>query len=46
MEFPENKEERIKLQEGNTYFFMCFALVCGGKSTFFEQIISQTSSEK
>ena len=46
MEFPENKEERIKLQEGNTYFFICFALVCGGKSTFFEQIISQTSSEQ
>ena len=46
MEFPENKEERIKLEQGNTYFFICFALVCGGKSTFFEQIISQTSSEQ
>ena len=46
MEFPENKEERIKLEQGNTYFFTCFALVCGGKSTFFEQIISQTSSEQ
>lgn len=34
----------IKLEEGNTYFFICFALVCGGKSTFFEQIESQTSS--
>ena len=40
MEFPENKEERIEFQPGNTYFFICFALVCGGKSTFFEQIIS------
>ena len=46
MEFPEKKEERIKLKEGNTYFFICFALVCGGKSTFFEQIISQTNSDQ
>ena len=46
MEFPEKKEERIKLKEGNTYFFICFALVCGGKSTFFEQIISQATSEQ
>ena len=46
MEFPENKEERIEFQPGNTYFFICFALVCGGKSTFFEQIISQTSTDQ
>lgn len=46
MEFPEIKEERTKLEQGNTYFFICFALVCGGKSTFFEQILSQTSSEQ
>ena len=46
MEFPENQDERIKLEQGNTYFFICFALVCGGKSTFFNQIISQTGSEQ
>ena len=46
MEFPENKEERIEFQPGNTYFFICFALVCGGKSTFFEQIISQTTTDQ
>ena len=38
--------EKIKLKEGNTYFFICYALVCGGKSTFFEQILSQTSTEE
>ena len=46
MEFPENKDDKRKLEQGNTYFFICFALVCGGKSTFFEQIISQTNSEQ
>ena len=46
MEFPENKQERIKLEEGNTYFFICFALVCGGKSTFFDQISSQANSDQ
>ena len=46
MEIKENNEERIKLEPGNTYFFICFALVCGGKSTFFEQIISQTNSDQ
>ena len=46
MEIKETKEERIKLEPGNTYFFICFALVCGGKSTFFEQIISQTNSDQ
>ena len=37
---------RIKLEEGKTYFFICYALVCGGKSTFFDQILSQTSTEE
>ena len=46
MEIKETKEEKIKLEPGNTYFFICFALVCGGKSTFFEQIISQTNSDQ
>ena len=46
MEIKENNEERIKLEPGNTYFFICFALVCGGKSTFFEQITSQTNSDQ
>ena len=36
----------IKLEKGNTYFFFCYALVCGGKSTFFEQIVSQTNEEE
>jgi hypothetical protein len=48
--FKNNMEsisnEKIKLKEGNTYFFICYALVCGGKSTFFEQILSQTSTEE
>ena len=39
-------EKRIKFEEGKMYFFMCYALVCGGKSTFFEQILSQTSKEE
>ena len=30
--------KRMKLEEGKTYFFICYALVCGGKSTFFNQI--------
>ena len=46
MEIKETKEERIKLEPGNTYFFICFALVCGGKSTFFEQITTQTNSDQ
>jgi vacuolar-type H+-ATPase subunit F/Vma7 len=46
MEIKENKEEKIKLEPGNTYFFICFALVCGGKSTFFEQITSQANSDQ
>ena len=46
MEFPENKEVSLKLEQGNTYFFICFALVCGGKSTFFDQIVSQTTNEQ
>ena len=46
MEIKETKEERIKLEPGNTYFFICFALVCGGKSTFFEQITAQTNSDQ
>ena len=39
-------DKRIKLEEGKIYFFICYALVCGGKSTFFEQIQSQTSTEE
>ena len=46
MEIKETKEEKIKLEPGNTYFFICFALVCGGKSTFFEQITAQTNSDQ
>ena len=43
----EPKEElHMKLEPGKTYFFICFALVCGGKSTFFEQIKSQTQTEQ
>ena len=39
-------EKRIKLEEGKIYFFICYALVCGGKSTFFEQVLSQTSTDE
>ena len=39
-------EKILKLEEGKIYFFICYALVCGGKSTFFEQIQSQTSTEE
>lgn len=46
MEKEEKKQYHFKLEEGKTYFFICFALVCGGKSTFFEEIKSQTQSEK
>ena len=46
MEIPEKKEDRFKLELGKTYFFISFALVCGGKSTFFEEIKSQTQSDK
>lgn len=38
--------KKIKLQAGNTYFLICYALVCGGKSTFYEQIISQTNAKE
>ena len=46
MEKQEKVERHFKLEEGKTYFCICFALVCGGKSTFFEEIKSQTQSEK
>ena len=46
MEKEEKKQYHFKLEEGKTYFFICFALVCGGKSTFFEEIKSQTQTEK
>ena len=46
MEKQEKVERNFKFEEGKTYFFICFALVCGGKSTFFEEIKSQTQSEK
>ena len=39
-------DKKIKLEEGKIYFFICYALVCGGKSTFFEQIQTQTSTEE
>ena len=39
-------EKRIKLEEGKIYFFICYALVCGGKSTFFEQIKTQTNMDE
>ena len=38
-------DKRIKFEEGKIYFFICYALVCGGKSTFFEQIKSQINTE-
>ena len=37
---------KTNFKEGNTYFFICYALVCGGKSTFFDQIITQTGTEE
>jgi vacuolar-type H+-ATPase subunit F/Vma7 len=46
MEKQEKVERHFKFEEGKTYFCICFALVCGGKSTFFEEIKSQTQSEK
>ena len=46
MEKQEKVERLFKFEEGKTYFCICFALVCGGKSTFFEEIKSQTQSEK
>ena len=46
MENPEKKEEKIlPLEKGKIYFFMSFSLVCGGKSTFFEEIKNQTGKE-
>ena len=51
MESPKKEEEKkvekhFKLEEGKTYFFICFALVCGGKSTFFDEIKSQTEKNE
>ena len=46
MENPEKKEEKIlPFEKGKIYFFMSFSLVCGGKSTFFEEIKTQTGKE-
>ena len=46
MENPEKKEEKyLPLEKGKIYFFMSFSLVCGGKSTFFEEIKTQTGKE-
>ena len=41
-----NSNSKIKFEKGKTYFFICYALVCGGKSTFFDQIIFQTNTEE
>lgn len=38
-------DSKTKLKVGNTYFFMCYALVCGGKSTFFNLVKEQTKAE-
>ena len=46
MENPEKKEEKyLQFEKGKIYFFMSFSLVCGGKSTFFEEIKNQTGKE-
>ena len=46
MENPEKKEEKyLQFEKGKIYFFMSFSLVCGGKSTFFEEIKAQTGKE-
>ena len=46
MENPEKKEEKyLPFEKGKIYFFMSFSLVCGGKSTFFEEIKNQTGKE-
>ena len=42
----KNIQKNLKLEMGKTYFFISFALVCGGKSTFYEEIKTQTQSEK
>ena len=41
-----SSKPKFILEKGKTYFFICYALVCGGKSTFFEQILSQTNTEE
>ena len=47
MESPKKEEENIlKFEPGKTYFFISFALVCGGKSTFYEVIKTETEKEK
>jgi len=47
MESPKKEEENIlKFEPGKTYFFISFALVCGGKSTFYEAIKAETEKEK
>ena len=46
MENLEKKEEKIlPFEKGKIYFFMSFSLVCGGKSTFYEEIKTQTGKE-
>ena len=46
MENQEKKEEKyLPFEKGKIYFFMSFSLVCGGKSTFFEEIKNQTGKE-
>ena len=46
MEKPEKKEEKyLQFEKGKIYFFMSFSLVCGGKSTFYEEIKTQTGKE-
>ena len=47
MESSEKEEKNIlKFEPGKTYFFISFSLVCGGKSTFFEAIKTETEKEK
>ena len=47
MESPKKEDKLLlKFELGKTYFFISFSLVCGGKSTFFEAIKTETEKEK
>ena len=41
----ETIQSKIKLEKGKNYYFICYSLVSGGKSTLFESIISIVKNE-
>ena len=42
----ESTETAFKFEKGKIYYFICYALVSGGKSTFYDHILSKQEDEQ